>query len=86
MIYNVYALRDQAAQAFLAPVLNTTDQAAIRDLANMVSQHDNSNISFAPKDFDLYQIGTFDTDSGLVVAVSPVRMVCNAGSLVKNDG
>lgn len=86
MIYNIYALRDQAAQAFLAPVLNTTDQAAIRDLANMVSQHDNSNIAFAPKDFDLYQIGSFDTDTGLVAAASPVRMVCNAGALVKNDG
>lgn len=86
MIYNVYALRDQAAQAFLAPVLNSTDQAAMRDLANMVSQQDSSNLSFKPSDFDLYHIATFDTDNGLVAAVSPVRMVCNAGALVKNDG
>lgn len=85
MTYHVYALRDQAAQAFLAPVLNTTDEAAVRDLANMVSQHDQSNLVFQPKDFDLYHIGEFDTASGSIVAASPIRLVVNAAALVSHE-
>lgn len=85
MIYRVYALRDQAAQQFLAPILNSTDEAAIRDLANMVSQQDRSNLVFQPKDFDLYYIGDFDAASGLLVPASPIRLVVNAAALVTHD-
>lgn len=85
MIYPVYALRDKAAEAFLAPTINSNDQTAKRDLSMAVNGQSGS-MSYKPADFDLYHIGTYDVESGQLVPVSPVRFVCNAGELVIDDG
>lgn len=85
MIYPVYALRDQAAGAFLAPTLNSSDAAAKRDLAMAVNQQPGA-MSFQPKDFDLYEIGSYDTENAVLTPLNPVRMVCNAASLVNANG
>lgn len=86
MILNVYALRDQVSQTFLAPTLNTNDASACRELAIGISQSQASPLGFRPGDFDLYCLGTMDMSTGALVASSPVRLVSNAQSLVMSNG
>lgn len=86
MIYPVYALRDKAAEAFLAPTINSNDQTAKRDLSMAVNAQQSGSMSYKPSDFDLYHIGSYDVESGQLVPVSPVRFVCNAGELVIENG
>lgn len=83
MIYPVYALYDAAARAYLAPQLNSTDDAAKRDLALALSQSAGVPLGFSPKDFSLYRIGTFDNDSGILTPAAPAILVCHASSLVE---
>lgn len=87
MIYPVYALRDAAAHAFLAPALNSSDESARRDLARTVASDTTGMIGFKPSDFDLYRIGTYDSETGLLSPLSPVVLVVNAAALVgENHG
>lgn len=85
MIYPVYALRDNAAHAFLAPTLNSSDDAARRDLARAVSTDTSGMIGFKPSDFDLYRIGSFDTETAAMTPMSPIVLVVNAAALL-GDG
>lgn len=85
MIYPVYALRDAAAHAFLAPTLNSSDEAARRDLAHAVASDTTGMIGFKPQDFDLYRIGLYDSESGLLTPLSPVELVVNAAALVGDN-
>ena len=82
MIYPVYALRDAAAHAFLAPTLNSSDESARRDLARAVASDTTGMIGFKPSDFDLYRIGNYDAETGLLTPLSPVVLVVNAAAVV----
>jgi len=75
MKHVVVAVRDRAADTFGRPFFVAAVGAAIRSFSDEVNRADKDNQLFNhPEDFDLYEIGTFDDDSGDLVAVKP-RMV-----------
>lgn len=81
--FNMYAIRD-VKTAFMQPFIAINHQSAMRgfhmDLVN--AKGSNSMMGFAPEDFDLYYIGTFDNDSGVVSPLTVPELV-QSGSLLE---
>lgn len=62
MVFNVYSIRDVNA-GFNQPFCDVNDAVAKRNFAYAVNNSDLPG--FAPGDFDLYKLGTFDTECGM---------------------
>lgn len=80
MIYPVYSIRDYKGD-FFSPRIAQNDQTMIREFAMMVNDTD-SVIAFCPRDFGLYQIGEFDSMSGLIKSIEAVKCLINGDELV----
>lgn len=80
MIYNVYSVRDSKSD-FHVPFVDVNDASASRSFAMTVNTPGNL-ISFAPSDFALYCVGTFNSESGALVSDSLPRFVVSASSLL----
>ena len=82
MILQIFAVRDRATDQFGTPMFLITSGQAIRSFTDEVNRADKDNQIFAhPDDFDLYSLGSFNTDTGEFVTVVP-EQVC-IGKLVK---
>lgn len=80
MVFPVYSIRDNKTQ-FFEPQLHNNEQAAVRAF-DMAVHNTGSVTAFSPSDFDLFQIGDYDTDTGIFNPVTPIKFVTNGGSLV----
>lgn len=79
MKFNIYSIRDSYT-GFMTPVIEINDQAAKRNFDHAVHQ-DGSLMNSHPQDYDLYRIGEFDADSGVIVPEIPPVVICAASSL-----
>lgn len=70
MIYGVYAIYDSAAHVFTAPTIDISDASAVRNFQQAIS-NSGSVMNFKPDDFSLYQIGTFDVETGDLEPFNP---------------
>lgn len=78
MKYPIFTIRDH--KVGYSPQLQLYDntQAAMRGFAFLVS-NDKQIMGFTPFDYDLYQIGIFDVDSGHIETQDP-EFVVNGGN------
>ncbi len=79
MKLGVYSIRDNLT-GFLTPVVEQNDNSARRNFEHAIAQPQslmNSHVS----DYDLYKIGLFDTDTGLIENISPIELVVSGGSV-----
>jgi len=75
MKHVMVAVRDRAADTFGRPFFVAAVAQAIRSFSDEVNRADKDNQLFNhPEDFDLYEVGSFDDDTGDLVAIKP-RMV-----------
>lgn len=79
MTLNVYAIYDKKV-GYLTPTYDTNDATATRNFAYAMSKAD-SVFGFQPADFALYMVGTFSTDSGLLIATTPPKFVAEGADL-----
>lgn len=79
MIYGMYSIRDSKT-GFMAPIAENNDAVATRNFSNAVGQP-NSVLGSHPGDFDLYKVGLFDSDSGIMTELSAPEFVVSATSL-----
>lgn len=70
MKYGIYSIFDSAAGVFTAPTIDISDASAIRNFQQAIA-NSGSIMNFKPDDFSLYQIGTFDVESGIIDPWSP---------------
>lgn len=70
MIYGVYAIYDSAAHVFTSPTIDISDASAVRSFQQAISNA-GSVLNFKPDDFSLYQIGTFDVETGELEPLTP---------------
>lgn len=70
MIYGVYAIYDSAAHVFTAPTIDISDASAVRNFQQAIA-NSGSVMNFKPDDFSLYQIGTFDVETGELEPFTP---------------
>ena len=80
MKYPVFAIRDVHA-GFNQPVTDVNDNCAIRNFSYAINNPGNDVMHFAPKDYDLYKLGEFDTESGALIA-EPVPVLVVSGASV----
>lgn len=82
MTYNVYAIKDNKA-GFLSPLVDANDDTAKRNFEHAIANPDSMYFTHA-NDFDLYKLGTFDTDSGLIVSFVSPEFIISGSSLKKS--
>lgn len=79
MKYPVYAVRD-VHTGFMTPTVDQNDASATRNFAHAVKQP-TSLMNSHPKDYSLYRVGQFDTETGDLTACMP-ELVIDAFSLI----
>lgn len=70
MKYGVYAIYDSAAHVFTAPTIDISDASAVRSFQQAIA-NSGSVMNFKPDDFSLYQVGTFDVETGELEPFTP---------------
>lgn len=83
MIYPMYCIRD-VKTSFFPPQPAQSDEDAKRNFAMMVN-NPSGVMGFSPKDFDLYFVGTFDTEKGVLTPVTPIEFVVSGSAMVQVD-
>ena len=82
MILKVFAVRDRATDQYGNPMFLVNAGQAIRSFSDEVNKNGDGNMLAAhPDDFDLYELGSFDCDTGLFSTVTP-RQVAVGKDLV----
>lgn len=80
MKYIVYSIRDSKV-GFTPPVTDQSDQSAIRGFAFAINNPENI-MNFAPKDFDLYKVGEFDSEKGVLIPLKLPELIYSGTSAV----
>lgn len=74
MTYPVYSVRDLKGD-FYSPRIDQNDESAIRWFSMTVNTPETLT-NFAPADFQLFRIGTFDSEIGLISPLNlPVLLI-----------
>lgn len=79
MNYPVYAIRDVHV-GFLTPTVDQNDASAMRNFRHAVQQTGSIMNSHA-KDFCLYRIGEFNSETGVITSVLPEVIIDGASVL-----
>lgn len=75
MILNVYAIHDDLS-GFMTPVVDQNDAIAMRNFRMACDVSKTSVMSWRPSDFSLYRLGTFNSETGSLVPLDPIEVVC----------
>lgn len=73
MILKMYSIRDKGT-GFRVPSPFDNDYVAIRSFNAVL--HDSSIMSENPSDFALYNVGEYDTDTGIFTGLDEPCLVC----------
>ena len=65
MKYNVYAMRDELQDDFGTPIIDVNDDTAKRNFRYGIASSKDVRL-FAPYDFALYRIGSYDSATGVI--------------------
>lgn len=71
----VFSIFDKAANIFNNPFFAPTEVHATRSFAIEVNRNEQSAIAFAPQDFSLYRIGSFDDQTGNLIPETPALII-----------
>lgn len=80
MILRMFALKDLKMNLFMNPMFFTSRGQAIRVVADEVNRSQNGSgeppttLQTHPEDIELYEVGEFDTESGVLTSGSPVKV------------
>lgn len=66
MNYGLYAIKDTLV-GFLQPFIQPNDATATREFANMVNKSQ-SAVSVNYQNMELYKLGSYDSDTGIVIS------------------
>lgn len=82
----MYCVRDVKVGGFNNPFCFVNDAVAVRSFEALVNEpSQESMISKYPGDYDLYCVGIFDQDTGLMSSMQPEHVI-SAAALVKTPG
>ena len=80
MIYGVYAIKD-AKTSFMPCNVDYNDASAIRNFEHAVMAPD-SLMRSHPADYTLYRLGSYNTETGIIVSADP-QQIADAASVVR---
>lgn len=76
MITQIFAVRDIKSQQFGNPNFIHNKGEALRTFADTVNQQDDKNLlNKHPEDFELYHLGEYNTDTGVITAIQPTAVI-----------
>lgn len=81
MIIGLYSIRDRKS-GFLPPTTDVNDDTAMRNFSFAVTSREPMFLAFSD-DYDLYKIGEYNTDSGIIAPCPPEHLVSARSFLVK---
>lgn len=77
----IFAVYDEKAKIFGTPQFMLTEAVAVRTITDLV-QDQQSMLAKHPKDYSLYQVGTYDEISGMITPEERPSLVIRCNSLV----
>lgn len=77
MELKVFSIFDEKALVFRTPIFMCQTGQVVRAFDSLVNDKQ-SEINRYPADFKLYEMGTFDDNSGLLVSLPQPKYVCAA--------
>lgn len=80
MTLKIFSIRDSKGEAFGQPFFQKTHGEAERNFKTLVSD-EKSMISKFPEDFDLYYIGEYDDQKGLIKSLDTPQHITKAVAL-----
>ncbi|ALS03503.1 VP5 [Gokushovirus WZ-2015a] len=80
MILNIYAIRDTKS-GYMNPTFELNDAVAMRNFQYACQQTDSMLFACA-SDFELYQIGWYNTETGSIEDGIPHRFLCSGTDAV----
>lgn len=79
MKYPLYAIRDLKANGFTPPMLYVNEGVARRDFDYRL--HNDQSMGFSPNDYDLYEIGEYDSETAQMIGKELPVLIVNGGQL-----
>lgn len=83
IVYLVYSIRDVKVNVFNTPFFQTSKAGAIRMFSDLVNDP-NSTLNKHAEDFQLYEIGVFDSESGAFIAHDQTQFISNATEFLRS--
>lgn len=83
MNFIITSLYDEKTKQYMVPVVEQTEAVARRNFAYALSS--NASLAFAASDLRLYQIGSFDSDTGTLSAVSIPTLIADGKEFSKDE-
>lgn len=85
MLYQVFAVRDRAADVFGVPMFLTAVGIAIRGFSDEVNRVDaNNQLNKHPEDFDLYHLGTYEDAHGTFNLLPAPRQIAIGKDVIRS--
>lgn len=72
----IFAIRDNKT-SFMDPFVDVSEESAKRGFFFALSNRPDSIMSYSPADFDLFLVGSFDTESGLISPYKVAEFIAN---------
>lgn len=83
MEQRLYSIRDRKS-GYLPPVVDVNDETAKRNFAFAIQRGDSMYLAF-PDDYDLYFVGTYETESGEITPCNPLFVASARSFLLKDN-
>ena len=79
----IFAVRDRATDQYGTPMFLISRGQAIRSFSDEVNRKAQDNqLNQHPEDFDLYQLGEYDTDAGTFRTDTPAQVAIGKDQLI----
>lgn len=84
MNLKIYAVRDNATEQFGNPMFMVSNGQALRSFTDEVNNKESTNLLHKhPEDYELYEIGEYDTDTGEFQTHKPTRIAQAKDMVIK---
>lgn len=83
MKLKIFAVKDMAVDAFGQPFFTNAVGGAIRSFTDETNR-DGAAFNAHPGDYDLYELGEYDDESGAIVSIPPRMLVRGKEVVVKS--
>lgn len=84
MIYTIFAVKDRSVDAYQPTQCARSEMEAIRSFGDAIQNPASHVMHKHPDDFDLYQVGTFDDNTGKITPTDP-RKIADGKSLAQGE-
>lgn len=85
MVVKVFSLWDKKARFYQPPHFSTSILTYARSLRYDINSNPSSMVSLNTQDFDVFELGEFDNNSGLIEAYAPPRQVGTLDGFLRED-